>query len=302
VAAVADALHRRGIAGAVTRGSFGGGVVVRYDPPHPAPTTVILTTHGPVDRLGAALTALDRVTGGRVDVVVAVAKGAVPADALHKLEGPGHRVLEVPGTPKRADLLAAAVASSGADYLLTLDAKVAVCGDGWLDTLLGLCASPRVGAVGVRMVSSQGRPWHEGIAVGPFGAARITSGEDDLVAVRLGALLRSTRDVSAVSGLCAMVDRIAWDKVGGWDPSVTDASADVDFCLRLGRAGYRVVYTPEVSATLLSPVVDVDCIDPLDSDPYLSAHVVPGQPGWRLGSRPRADPNPPRPGSARAGN
>ena len=302
VAAVADALRRRGIAGAVTRGSFGGGVVVRYDPPHPAPTTVILTTHGPADRLGAALTALDRVAGGTVDVVVAVAKGAVPADALRKMEGPARRVLEVPGRPKRAELLAAAASSSGAEYLLTLDAKVVVCGDGWLDTLLGLCASPEVGAVGVRMVGSQGRPWHEGIAVGSFGAARITSGEDDLVAVRLGALLRSTRDVSAVSGLCAMVDRVAWDKVGGWDPSVTDASADLDFCLRLGRAGYRVVYTPEVSATLLGPVVDVDCIEPLDPDPYLSAHLVPGQPGWRLGGEEVADSNTSGPRSAAAGN
>ena len=63
----------------------------------------------------------------------------------------------------------------------------------------------------------------------------------------MGALLRSTRDVSAVSGLCAMVDRVAWDKVGGWSGPVvpTPPSTSILF-LRLGRAGYRVVYTPEV--------------------------------------------------------
>ena len=238
-------------------GSFGGGVIVDDDPPHPAPTTLILTTHGPVDRLGAASAGPRRAAGGTVDVVVAVAKGAVPAAVLRKLEVAACRALEVPGQPKRVDLLAAAVASSGAEFLLTLDAKVVACGDGWLDTLLGLCVPPGVGAVGVRMVSSQGRPWHEGIAVGPFGAARITSGEDDLVAVRLGALLRSTRARRPVGGLGAMVDRVAWDKVGGAGPSWTArASGHVDFCLRLGQAGYRLVYTPEVSATILSPVVD----------------------------------------------
>ena len=302
VATVADALRRRGIAGSVSRGSFGGGVVVRYEPPSPAPTTLIVTTHGPVDRLGAAVTALDRLVGGSVDLVVAAAEGAVPTDALRQLEGPARRVLELPGQPKRAELIAAAAASSGADYLVTLDAKVVVRGEDWLDTLLGLCASPGVGAVGVRIVSSQGRPWHEGIAVGSFGAARITSGDEDLVGVRLGALLRSTRDVSAVSGLCTMVDRVAWDKVGGWDPSVTDAFADVDFCLRLGRAGYRVVYTPEVSATIISPVVDVDCIEPLGPDFYLSAHLVPGQPGWRLGKEDAAGSSATGPWSATTGN
>lgn len=281
VAAVGDALRRRGIAGRVELGRFGGGVVVRCEPPPPAPTTVIVTTQGQAEH-PAAITALDRVAGGTVDVVLAAAEGSVPANVVRQLGGRGHRILELPGQPKRAELINAAASVSSADYLVTLDGGVAVDGDDWVDSLLGLCALTGVGAVGVRMVTNRGQPWHEGVAVGSFGVARITSGKDDFVGIRIRELLGSTRDVSAVSGLCAMATRVAWDKVGGWDASVADVAADVDFCLRLGRAGYRVVYTPDVEATILGPAVDVGGIEPLGPDPYLSSRLLPGTAGWRL--------------------
>jgi len=282
VSAVADALHRRGVGGRVERGRFRGGVVIRYEPPHAATTTLIVTMREPTEHLVDAVTTLDRVVGDAVDVVVAAAAGALSSDVLRHLERPHHRVLELPGHLKRADLIAAAATASGADYLVTLDADLAVEGDDWVDFLLGLCHSPEVGAVGVRIAGSDGTSWHEGIAVGPFGAARITSGPHQFRDVRLDPLLQSTRDVSAVSGLCAMVPRLAWDKVGGWDPSVPDDVADVEFSVRLGRAGYRVVYTPEVFAKLLAPVADIGDLEPQARDPYLSAHLVPRSAGWGL--------------------
>ncbi len=282
VSVVADALHRRDVAARVERGRFKGGVVIRYEPMHPATTTVIVSTRHPTEHLVAAVGALDRTITGVGDVVVAVGEGALPADVVHRLERGDRRVLEVPGRPKRADLIAAAVAASDAEYLVTLDADIAVESDRWVETLLGMCALPGVGAVGIRLGGAQGQSWHEGIAVGPFGAARITSGDNDFIGVRPGPLLESARDVSAVSGLCTMVRRLAWDKAGGWDPSVPDGAADVDFCLRLGKAGYRIVYTPEVTGTVLGPVPDIDGVKPLDPDPYLSPYLVPGGTGWGL--------------------
>jgi hypothetical protein len=282
VSVVADALHRRDVVARVERGRFKGGVVIRYEPTHPATTTVIVTTRHPTEHLVAAVTALDRTITGACDVVVAVAEGALPADVVHQIERDHRRVLEVPGQPNRADLIVAAVAVSDAEYLVTLDADIALESTGWVDTLLGMCALPGVGAVGTRLSGAQGQSWHEGIAVGSFGAARITSGDNDFVGVRPGPLLESARDVSAVSGLCTMVRRVAWDKAGGWDPSVPDGAADVDFCLRLGKAGYRIVYTPEVTGTLLGPVPDIEGVGPLEPDPYLSASLVPGSTGWGL--------------------
>jgi hypothetical protein len=84
-----------------------------------------------------------------------------------------------------------------------------------------------------------------------------------------------------VSGLCAMVKREVWDKVGGWDESAPDAAVDVDLCLRLGDAGYRVVHTPDVTVRLHRPFPDV-VIPPTSSDPYFSRYLAPDSGTWGM--------------------
>jgi hypothetical protein len=41
-----------------------------------------------------------------------------------------------------------------------------------------------------------------------------------------------------------MLRRCVFDRVGGFDESLAVAFNDVDFCLRIGQTGLRVVYTP----------------------------------------------------------
>jgi GT2 family glycosyltransferase len=53
------------------------------------------------------------------------------------------------------------------------------------------------------------------------------------------------RNYSAVSGACLLTRRKVFQEVGGFDEeSLPDAFADVDLCLKMGRAGYLIVYTP----------------------------------------------------------
>jgi N-acetylglucosaminyl-diphospho-decaprenol L-rhamnosyltransferase len=51
-------------------------------------------------------------------------------------------------------------------------------------------------------------------------------------------------DVDWVSGAAMMLRRDAWEAVGGMDERYFLAWGDVDFCLRLRRAGWSVVYDP----------------------------------------------------------
>ncbi|MBV8765809.1 MAG: hypothetical protein JOZ66_12935, partial [Hyphomicrobiales bacterium] len=54
-----------------------------------------------------------------------------------------------------------------------------------------------------------------------------------------------TQEMSCVSGACMMVARAAFDAVGGFDESkLAPSFTDIDFCLRLRRAGYRIIWTP----------------------------------------------------------
>ena len=52
------------------------------------------------------------------------------------------------------------------------------------------------------------------------------------------------QDLSAVTAACMMVKREVFFEVNGFEEKLTVAFNDVDFCLRVRRKGYLVVYDP----------------------------------------------------------
>jgi GT2 family glycosyltransferase len=62
-------------------------------------------------------------------------------------------------------------------------------------------------------------------------------------------LSHSSVQVRGNTAAVMMVRREAFAAVGGFDEQFPDDYNDVDLCLRLGRAGYRIVYNPAVRAT-----------------------------------------------------
>ena len=51
-------------------------------------------------------------------------------------------------------------------------------------------------------------------------------------------------DVYGVTGACLMVRREVYEAVGGLDESFAVAFNDVDFCVRVRKAGYQNMFTP----------------------------------------------------------
>ena len=49
---------------------------------------------------------------------------------------------------------------------------------------------------------------------------------------------------SAVTAACMMVKKSVFDEVDGLEEELTVAYNDIDLCLKMGTAGYRIVYTP----------------------------------------------------------
>jgi GT2 family glycosyltransferase len=57
--------------------------------------------------------------------------------------------------------------------------------------------------------------------------------------------LQVTRNYSAVTGACLLTRREVFNKVRGFDEEHLPVTfSDVDFCLKIRRAGYLIVYTP----------------------------------------------------------
>src|SRR4029453_15345290 len=52
------------------------------------------------------------------------------------------------------------------------------------------------------------------------------------------------KNYSGVTAACLMTGRAVWDEVGGFNEQLAIDFNDVDYCLKVRRAGYRIVFTP----------------------------------------------------------
>jgi GT2 family glycosyltransferase len=130
------------------------------------------------------------------------------------------------------------------EFLCFLNDDTEVIESGWLGALVGEALRDRVAAVGALLLYANGRIQHAGCILGAGGVAahayhgrlRGTSGYHGR------ALL--AQDVSAVTAACMLVKRAEFLAVGGFDEELAVAYNDVDLCLRLRKAGRRIVWTP----------------------------------------------------------
>ncbi len=137
-----------------------------------------------------------------------------------------------------------AMTAARGDVLVFVNNDVVAHADGWLDRLTAQALRPDVGAVGARLLYPVGRLQHGGMVVGLGGAAgHVLVG---LPADQPGYLGMAvlTRECSAVTGACMATRRAVFDELGRFDEALGLDLNDVDFCLKAGRAGYRVLYEP----------------------------------------------------------
>jgi O-antigen biosynthesis protein len=114
----------------------------------------------------------------------------------------------------------------------------------WLTEMLSHAARPGVGAVGAKLYYPNDTIQHAGVVVGLGGVAGHAYHREP--AKFLGQASRAclTQNLSAVTAACLLVSKKVFDEVGGLDETLGVAFNDIDFCLRIQRAGYRNVWTP----------------------------------------------------------
>lgn len=134
-------------------------------------------------------------------------------------------------------------------YLLLLNNDVEIVTEDWLREMLGHCQRDDVAAVGCKLLYPDGTIQHAGIGIGLGGIANsYFVGMDSKFH---GYMHRANlqMDYSAVTAACMMVKKSVFEEVGGLEEELTVAYNDVDLCLKMGAAGYRIVYTPYAVAT-----------------------------------------------------
>jgi GT2 family glycosyltransferase len=144
--------------------------------------------------------------------------------------------------PTSALAHAAADAAGRADRLLLLQAPVAGLTHGWLTRLLGYVSQPRIAAAGPVVLAADGRVAHAGVALPDGLALHLLHGSrtsmDDFFGYGT-----SVHNVSAVSG-ALLTPSVTFRELDGLDDSVGALSL-VDYCIRAGESGGRIVTVPD---------------------------------------------------------
>jgi N-acetylglucosaminyl-diphospho-decaprenol L-rhamnosyltransferase len=195
---------------------------------------------------------LDETSAGAPEVVV-VDNGSTDGSA-ERLSAtlPVARVVAAPGNVGYARGANFGIASTRAPFVAVLNGDVELAPGVAAPMLAALESDPRLGAVGPRVLNVDGSV---------YPSARTDPGLFVATAhAALGLVWRTNpwtrryrqldvdptraRDVDWISGAAVWLRREALDDVGGWDERYFMYMEDVDLCLRLRRAGWRVAYEP----------------------------------------------------------
>ncbi|MFA7240303.1 MAG: glycosyltransferase [Sulfuricellaceae bacterium] len=137
----------------------------------------------------------------------------------------------------------AAALHSQADLLLFMNDDVEIQHRDWLASMSRYFDLKGVGIVGATLFYPDGELQHNGVRTDTSGLV------DNIRTAGAYGELRVTRNVAAVTGACLLVARDVFTEVGGFDERFAVNYNDVDFCLAVRYAGYRIVQA--ANATLI---------------------------------------------------
>jgi GT2 family glycosyltransferase len=137
---------------------------------------------------------------------------------------------------------------TGEPFLLFMNNDIEAVDSGWLQRMRSLAGRRDVGVVGTALMYSDKRVQHGGVIVGINGLAdhalrfEPVWESDGTRTLGYNASLTSVRDFSAVTAACMMMRMEVFNEVSGFDEAFVVGFNDTDLCLRVGRAGYKILY------------------------------------------------------------
>ncbi len=228
----------------------GGGYhrVQRSDPPQWPSISVVIPTRDGLEHLKSVINGLEHLTDyPNFEIIVVDNDSAQPGTLSYfrDLEARGIQVQKSPGEFNFSRINNQAVSSARGELVLLLNNDVEMIEPGWLKEMARYFHDDSVAAVGPKLLYPDGRLQHGGVVIGLGGVAgHIHVGVPGDAPGYFGRLWVA-QDVSCVTGACMLVRRTTFDQVGGLDAKVLPvAFNDVDLCLKIRRAGKRIIWTP----------------------------------------------------------
>ncbi len=301
--ALEDSVRRRHPGDEVMAGPYPGMYRVRRAINGTPLVSIVIPTTGRshargADLLARCLRSLQKTTWSHFEVVVAADRGDMSAAAGEALKGLRHRIVssEPPVPFNFPHKINDAVRAGAGEHVVLFNDDLEVIAPDWLTAMLEHSQDPAVGAVGAKLLYPDGRLQHVGLLIGVCGLAAHAFHRYPGDTPGYGANAVAIRNCSAVSGACLMTRRSVFDEAGGFDEALPVDFNDVDYCLRIRAAGYRIVFTPYAllhhheSASFGQRVQSARELAlmrerwgaALDSDPYYNANLSKNFSDYRL--------------------
>ena len=249
--ALADHLARTGQKGEVTDGLFPSTYRVKWEIEGEPLVSILIPSKDHTADLEKCLSSIYAKTQWKKFEVIVIENNSTEPETFDYYEKaparyPGLRVVKWPGKGFNFSAINNfGRESAQGEYLLLLNNDVEILNGDWLTELLRPCAHEGGAAIcGAMLYYPDDTIQHAGVVTGLGGYA----GHSHKYRPRGGSgyLFRAAtvQDFSAVTGACLLVKTSVYDEVGGLDEGFAVAFNDVDFCLRVREAGYRIAWTP----------------------------------------------------------
>ncbi|MFM0466138.1 glycosyltransferase family 2 protein [Paraburkholderia strydomiana] len=134
--------------------------------------------------------------------------------------------------------------ASTADFVCLMNNDIEVINADWLEEMMSVAIQKNVGAVGAKLLYPDDTIQHGGVVLGVGGIASHAHKHFPNTMAGYFARARLRNAMSAVTAACLLIRQSIYKEVGGLDEELHVAYNDIDFCLRVRKAGYRNVWTP----------------------------------------------------------
>ncbi len=174
---------------------------------------------------------------------------AVTTGRIDPIEGADHQVVYQPaGDFNFAEAVNLGRSHATGEYLLILNDDTTARSPDPVTRLLEIAQRDGVGAVGAKLTYPDGRIQHAGVVLLPSGPTHVHIAKSGNHPGYFGSTL-TPRNYSAVTAAAMLTPASVFDELGGFDTTFARDFNDVDYCLRLRQAGYRVAWTPYAHLT-----------------------------------------------------
>ena len=220
------------------------------------PVTIVVPTKNQTDLLKKCIASIERtVDPAFVSLIVVDDFSDEPATCRYLAELRGNSRLSCSVIQPRArsaefnfsKLVNDGVAQVTTPLVLLLNNDTEALEPGWLEDMVGWMCVDGVGAVGAKLLYTDGTIQHAGVIVGSHGGlAEHVFHRLPKDVIGLNFLTHAARNVTAVTAACMLTSKAAFESVNGFDEECFGMEYnDVDFCLRLAQLGKRIVFTPQ---------------------------------------------------------